>query len=139
MQTFIQAGGSLEIVIDETLEQRCCAKIRQRGHDRYSALSSHARSVSSPGLRWIVLAVVGRVPWTKQRWAFPFPCVLATTPEVSARLGIHHKTLGQRARQVVSLLRRWLPAAPIKAPSCLATKPTASWNWDCTVPASRSP
>jgi hypothetical protein len=39
---------------------------------------------------------------------------LATTPEVSARLGIRHKTLGQRARQVVSLLRRWQPAASIK-------------------------
>jgi len=32
--------------------------------------------------------------------------VLATTPEVSAQLGLRHKTLGLRARQVVSLLRR---------------------------------
>ena len=70
--------------------------------------------MSSPGLRWIVLAVVVRVPWTKQRWALPFLCVLATTPEVSAHLGIRHKTLGLRARQVVSLLRRWLPGVPIK-------------------------
>jgi hypothetical protein len=61
-----------------------------------------------------VLAIVVRVPWTKQRWALPFLCVLATTPEVSARLGIRHYTLGQHARQVVSLLRRWLPGAPIK-------------------------
>jgi hypothetical protein len=30
------------------------------------------------------------------------------------QLGIRHKTLGMRARQVVSLLRRWQPAAPIK-------------------------
>jgi hypothetical protein len=114
IQTFAQAGGSLDIAIDETLERRWGAKIRKRGHYRDSALSSHKRSVSSPGLRWIVLAVVVRVPWTKQRWALPFLCVLATTPEVSARLGIRHKTLGQRARQVVSLLRRWQPAAPIK-------------------------
>jgi hypothetical protein len=114
IQTFVQAGGSLDIVIDETLERRWGPKIRKRGHYRDSALSSHERSVSSPGLRWIVLAVVVRMPWTKQRWALPFLCVLATTPEVSARLGIRHKTLGQRARQVVSLLRRWQPAAPIK-------------------------
>jgi hypothetical protein len=114
IETFVQAGGTLEIVIDETLERRWGPKIRKRGHYRDSALSSHARSVSSPGLRWIVLAVVVRVPWTKQRWALPFLCVLATTPEVSAHLGIRHKTLGQRARQVVSLLRRWLPGVPIK-------------------------
>jgi DDE superfamily endonuclease len=114
IQTFAQAGGSLDIVIDETLERRWGQKIRKRGHYRDSALSSHTRSVSSPGLRWIVLAVVVKVPWTKQRWALPCLSVLATTPDVSARLGIRHKTLGQRARQAVSLLRRWLPAAPIK-------------------------
>ena len=72
------------------------------------------RSVSSPGLRWIVLAVVVTVPWTRQRWALPFLCVLATTPEVSAHLGLRHKTLGMRASQVVKLLRRWLPGVAIK-------------------------
>jgi hypothetical protein len=54
------------------------------------------------------------VPWTRQRWALPFLCVLATTPQVSATLGIRHKTLGMRAGQVVHLLRRWLPGVPIK-------------------------
>jgi hypothetical protein len=114
IETFVQAGGTLDIVIDETLERRWGAKIHKRGHYRDSARSSHERSVSSPGLRWIVLAMVVRVPWTKQRWALPFLCVLATTPEISMQLGIRHKTLGMRAHQVVSLLRRWLPGVPIK-------------------------
>ena len=56
IETFVQAGGTLDIVIDETLERRWGAKIRKRGHYRDSARSSHQRSVSSPGLRWIVLA-----------------------------------------------------------------------------------
>jgi DDE superfamily endonuclease len=114
IETFGQAGGALDIVIDETLERRWGSKIRKRGHYRDSARSSHQRSVSSPGLRWIVLAVVVSVPWTRQRWALPFLCVLATTPQVSATLGIRHKTLGMRAGQVVHLLRRWLPGVPIK-------------------------
>ena len=54
-------------------------------------------AVSSPGLRWIVMAVVVTLPWTKQRWALPFLCVLATTPEVSERLGKRHKTVGMCA------------------------------------------
>jgi hypothetical protein len=37
--------------------------------------------VIRPGLRWIVLAVVVSVPWTRQRWAVPFLCVLATPPK----------------------------------------------------------
>jgi DDE superfamily endonuclease len=113
-KTFVPASGTLDIVIDETRERRWGAKIRKRGHYRDSALSSHERSVSSPGLRWIVVALVVRVPWTKQRWALPFLCVLATTPQVSTNLGLRHQTLGVRACQVVSLLRRWLPGVPLK-------------------------
>ena len=97
-ETFVPAGASVDLVIDETLERRWGSQISKRGHYRDSALSSRERSVSSPGLRWIVMAVVVPVPWTKQRWALPFLCVLATTPEVSERLGQRHKTIGRRAR-----------------------------------------
>src|SRR2546428_4884313 len=114
VETFVQAGGGIDVVIDETLERRWGGKISKRGHYRDSALSSRKRSVSSPGLRWIVMAVVVTLPWTQQRWALPFLCVLATTPEVSEKLGTRHKTVGMRARQMVSLLRRWLPTVPIK-------------------------
>ncbi len=51
IDTCIQAGGSLDIVIDETLERRWVPKIQKRGHYRDSTLSSHERSVSTPGLR----------------------------------------------------------------------------------------
>jgi hypothetical protein len=87
VETFVQAGGTLELVIDETLERRWGSKISKRGHYRDSALSSRKRAVSSPGLRWIVMAVVVTLPWTKHRCALPFLCVLASTPEVSVTDG----------------------------------------------------
>ena len=65
VETFVQAGGGIDVVIDETLERRWGAKISKRGHYRDSALSSRKRSVSSPGLRWIVMAVVVTLPWTE--------------------------------------------------------------------------
>ena len=80
VETFVPAGACVDLVIDETLERRWGSKISKRGHYRDSALSSRERSVSSPGLRWIVMAVVVTLPWTKQKWALPFLCVLATTP-----------------------------------------------------------
>jgi DDE superfamily endonuclease len=113
VETFVPAGACVDLVIDETLERRWGRKISKRGHYRDSALSSRERSVSSPGLRWIVMAVVVTVPWTKQRWALPFLCVLATTPEVSERLGKRHKTIAMWAHQMISLVRRWLPDRPI--------------------------
>lgn len=114
VETFVQAGGTLDLVIDETLERRWGANISKRGHYRDSALSSRKQSVSSPGLRWIVMGVVVTLPWTAQRWALPFFCVLATTPDVSQRLGKRHKTVGLWAHQMVSMVRRWLPDIPIK-------------------------
>src|SRR5437870_3536898 len=114
VSTFVPAGASVDLVIDETLERRWGSKISKRGHYRDSALSSRKQSVSSPGLRWIVMAVVVTLPWTTQQWALPFFCVLATTPEVSQRLGKRHKTVGMWAHQMVSVVRRWLPDIPIK-------------------------
>lgn len=114
VETFVPAGASVDLVIDETLERRWGSKINKRGHYRDSALSSRERSVSSPGLRWIVMAVVVTLSWTKQRWALPFLCVLATTPEVSERLGKHHKTVGMWTHQMVSVVRHWLPDRSIK-------------------------
>ena len=114
IHTFVQAGGTVDLVIDETLERRWGANISKRGHYRDSALSSRKQSVSSPGLRWIVMAVVVSLPWTTQQWALPFFCVLATTPEVSQRLGKRHKTVGMWAHQMVSVVRRWLPDIPVK-------------------------
>jgi hypothetical protein len=114
VETFVPAGAYVDLVIDETLERRWGRKISKRGHYRDSLLSSRERSVSSPGLRWIVMAVVVTLPWTKRSWALPFLCVLATTPEVSERLGKQHKTVGMWAHQMVSLVRRWLPDRKIK-------------------------
>jgi hypothetical protein len=109
VETFVPAGACVDLVIDETLERRWGGKINKRGHYRDSALSSRKQSVSSPGLRWIVMAVVVTLPWTKQRWALPFLCVLSLTPQVSEQLGKRHKTVGMWAHQMISLVRRWLP------------------------------
>ena len=75
VDTFVHAGGTVEMVIDETLERRWGRKISKRGHWRDSLLSSKERSVSSPGLRWVTMALVVSLPWTKLRWALPdFAC-----------------------------------------------------------------
>src|SRR5438876_8352832 len=90
IQTFVCAGGTIEIVIDETLERSFGRKISKRGHWRDSLRSSREKSVSTSGLRWVTMALVVRLPWTKCCWALPFLSVLATTPKVSAALGKRH-------------------------------------------------
>src|ERR1700730_7539517 len=88
------------------------SKISKRGHYHDSALSIREHTVGSPGLRWIMMAVIVILPWIKQKWALPFLCVLATTPELSERLGKRHKTEGMWVHQMAGLVRRWL-ASPL--------------------------
>lgn len=45
VESFVEAGGSVDLMIDETLERRWGAKISKRGPSRESALSSHKRGV----------------------------------------------------------------------------------------------
>jgi hypothetical protein len=114
VETLLAKDAVIDIAIDETLERRWGPQISKRGHYRDSALSSRTHSVSSSGLRWIVMAVVVNLPWTKERWALPFLVVLTTTPSVSQALGIRHKTIGERVQQMISLLHRWLPGRSIR-------------------------
>ena len=93
VQTFDAAGGSLTFVIDETLERRWGRRINKRGHYRDPLASSRKRTVSTSGLRWIVLTLVITPPWTTRCWALPVLSVPAPTPQVSERLGLRHKTI----------------------------------------------
>jgi hypothetical protein len=110
VRTFVIAGGELTFVIDETLERRWGHRIKMRGHYRDPLASSRQRSVATSGVRWIVLTLVITTPWTQRSWALPVLSVPASTPEVSRRLGLRHKTVPHRARQMMLAVRRWLPA-----------------------------
>jgi DDE superfamily endonuclease len=109
VRTFIAVGGELTFVIDETLERRWGRRINKRGHYRDPLASSQQRSVATSGLRWIVLTLVITPLWTPRPWALPVLSVPAPTPEVSRRLGRRHQTVPQRARQMMLVVRRWLP------------------------------
>ena len=121
VQTFGTVGDSLTFVIDETLERRWGPRLKKRGHYRDSLASSRKRAVTTGGLRWIVLALVITPPWNRRCWALPIPgsgpgqalSVPAPTPGVSERLGLRHKTIAQWARQMIRVVRRWLPHAAI--------------------------
>jgi DDE superfamily endonuclease len=113
VRTFVAGGSPLVFVIDETLERRWGRRITLRGHYRDPLASSKQRSVAASGLRWIVLTLVITPPWTQRPWALPVLSTPAPTPEVSQRLGRRHKTVPQRARQMILVVRRWLPGVEL--------------------------
>ena len=116
VSTFVEVGGTVEIVIDETLERRWGRNISKRGHYRDNLQSSKEQSVSTSGLRWVVMMLVAQAPWSRREWALPFFSLLATTPKVSAAcsLGKPHKTVVHIAAQMAITVRRWLPGVPVR-------------------------
>ena len=113
IEAFVRVNGSLTFVMDEPLERRWGPTIRNRGPFRDALWSSRKKSVSHRGLRWIVLAWVVNVPWTKRCLALPVMSVLAPSPKVSRQLKRRPKTIAQWARQMITKVRRWLPGIPI--------------------------
>ena len=109
VETLVARQAVITIVIDETLERRWGPQISKRSNYRDSALSSRKRSVSSNGLRWIVMAVVVTPSWTTQSWALPFLVVLSTAPAFAEAVGKRHKTIAMWAEQMISAVHRWLP------------------------------
>lgn len=102
-------GGPLVFGIDETLERRWGAKINAKGIYRDTVRSSHSHFVKCSGLRWITLMWLTPIPWAQRVWALPVLTALAPSERYCQERGIRHKKLTDWARQILLLLRRWLP------------------------------
>ena len=101
--------GPLLLAVDETLERRWEEKIEALGVYRDPVRSSHGHFVKAKGLRWVSLMLLAEVPWAERVWALPFLTVLAPSARYHEARGRHHKTITDWARQMLCLLRRWLP------------------------------
>jgi hypothetical protein len=110
---FVPPGAPLLLVIDETLERRRGKQIKYKGWFRDPILSTTKHVVTTLGLRWICLAVLVPVPWSKRIWSLPFMTVLAPGEKTSAKLNKRHRTLVQWAETMIDKVRRWQPEREI--------------------------
>jgi hypothetical protein len=101
--------GPVVIGIDETIERRRGEQIVGKGIYRDPVRSSQAHFVKASGLRWVCLMLLAPVPWAARVWALPFLTVLSPSERYYQQGGRHPRTLLDRARQAVWLMRRWLP------------------------------
>jgi DDE superfamily endonuclease len=101
--------GPVVMGIDETIERRRGERISAKGISRDPVRSSHAHFVKASGLRWVCLMVLARIPWADRVWALPFMTVLAPSERYDQIHGRRPQSLLDRARQMVKLVRQWLP------------------------------
>lgn len=101
--------GPILIGIDDTIERRKGKKIKAKGIYRDPVRSSHGHFVKVSGLRWLVVMLLVEIPWAQRVWALPFLTALAPSERYSQQYKLRHKKLIDWARQMMLVLKRWLP------------------------------
>ena len=101
--------GPLVMGLDDTIERRRGAQIAAKGIYYDPVRSSHGHFVKASGLRWLCLMLLAPVPWAARIWALPFLSVLAPSQRYYEKRGRRPNKLTDRARQMLRLVKRWLP------------------------------
>lgn len=116
----ILAGAVLELLptdapvllaVDDTVLGHRGRTVYGKGCHRDPVRSPHDpdRVVHKWGHKWVVLAVLVRLPFADRPWALPVLCALYRVPKVDKELGRRHKTPCDLARGLVSVMLHWFP------------------------------
>lgn len=106
-------NGSVVFVVDEHLERRRGAKIKAKATYRDPVASSKSRIVKCFGLKWIVLTMLIKFPWTKRSFALPVFCTLRYPEDHPKYKKRKLKTGTDLICQMLMVIRRWFPNMPI--------------------------
>jgi len=102
-------SGVLVMGLDDTIERRRGDRITALGIYRDPVRSSHSHFVKASGLRWLSLMVLVEIPWAGRCWALPFLTALCPSERYYEERGRAHRKLTERARQMLLMVKRWLP------------------------------
>lgn len=105
--------GVLVMGIDDTIERRRGDRIKAKGVYRDPVRSSRSHMVKASGLRWLSLMLLVEIPWAGRIWALPFLTCLCPSERYYKERGRTHRKLTERARQMLLLVKRWLPEQEI--------------------------
>lgn len=105
--------GVLVMGIDDTIERRRGDQIKAKGIYRDPVRSSRSHMVKASGLRWLSLMLLVDIAWAGRVWALPFLTVLCPSQRYYKERGRTHRKLTERARQMLLLVKRWLPQREI--------------------------
>lgn len=101
--------GALVMGIDDTIERRRGDRIKAKGIYRDPVRSSHSHFVKASGLRWLSLMLLVEIEWAGRVWALPFLTCLCPSERYYKERGRAHRKLTKRTRQMLLLVKRWLP------------------------------
>jgi hypothetical protein len=113
VRAFLEPGEPVVILVDEHLERRKSRKIAYRGLFRDPTRSTAEQVQFTWGVRWLVFALLVRVPWSTRRWALPFLLFPLLSEKACQRLKRKHRTVTEWTALLMRRLRRWTSAEMI--------------------------
>ena len=108
-KAFVPDDEPLVIAVDDSVERRRGARIRDKGIWRDAVRSSRGVFVKTEGLRWLSLQVVVRPGFARRTWGLPFLTILSRSEQVDTRRQRRHQTLPEKAAWAMRLVARWCP------------------------------
>lgn len=101
---YLVPDGTVQLVGDDTVDGHKGGRVYGKGRHRDPVRSTHSYTTWRYGHRWVVLAVLVKVPFATRRWALPVLVDLYRPPEVSAAEGRRHRTPAQLMCRLLRLL-----------------------------------
>lgn len=102
-------AGPIFLAGDDTVEEHRGKNVYGKGRHRDPVRSTHTYTAFRWGHKWVVLAVLVRLPLTRRLWALPVLVALYRSEEDNRRRGRRHKTPPELLRQLLRVLLRWFP------------------------------
>jgi hypothetical protein len=108
-KAFVPDGEPIVAVVDDTVERRRGARIRDKGIYRDAVRSSRSFFVKVEGLRWLSFQLAVRPGFTGRTWGLPFLSVLCRSERADAKRKRRHQTVPEKAAWGMRLIARWCP------------------------------
>ena len=101
--------GTVFLAGDETVTEHPGRKVFGKGRHRDAKRSSHSFVAHLWGHKWVVLAILVKLPGVRRPWALPVLVALYRNEKDNQAAGCRHKTPSDLMRQLLCVLLRWFP------------------------------
>jgi DDE superfamily endonuclease len=101
--------GPVLLVGDDTVDGHKGQRVWGKARHRDPVRSTHAYTAWRYGHRWVVLAILVHLPFSRRPWALPVLADLYRSEDDNRRRGRPHRTPAQLLCRLVAVLLRWFP------------------------------
>jgi DDE superfamily endonuclease len=102
-------AGVVTLAGDDTVSAHPGRKVYGKARHRDPVRSSHSYTAWRWGHKWVVLAVLVRLPFARRPWALPVLAALYRSEQDNRERGRPHKTPAGLMQVLLRLLLRWFP------------------------------